>query len=77
MCNHSMVVDKSYQYAQSTVEIFGPKRCIFGANFALDKLNIRYAKLLAIWQDLLGQYSNEEAQYGRQLTAENFYQIEE
>jgi predicted TIM-barrel fold metal-dependent hydrolase len=76
MFNHGMIVDKFNQYAQEAIEIFGPTRCMFGSNFPVDKLYISYDELLMIWQELLKQYSDDEAQHLRQFSAAKFYQIE-
>ncbi|CAF1154454.1 unnamed protein product [Adineta ricciae] len=38
-------------YIVECLRLFTPKRCIFGSNFPVDKLNISYDKLVSIYRD--------------------------
>jgi predicted TIM-barrel fold metal-dependent hydrolase len=42
-----------------TLDIFGPRRCLFGSNFPIEKLWTRYDKLIAAYRDALEPHPPE------------------
>lgn len=53
------------------LELFGPDRCMFGSNFPVDKLHLRYAELLAMITEVVGDQA--PAVLGQ--TAARFYRF--
>ena len=76
MFNHGMNKETFKLYAHSAIEIFGVQRCMFGSNFPVDKLYISYQALFSLWQEIVSQYNEDEANWLRYLSAANFYQIQ-
>lgn len=58
-----------------TVEIFGPRRCIFGSNFPIEKLWTDYASLIAAVRSALGVYTLAEQADILHHNAARLYQL--
>lgn len=59
----------------SVIEIFTPKRCMFGSNFPVDKLFGSYDALLSAYIKHFSVYSEAEQENMLYKTAENFYKL--
>jgi predicted TIM-barrel fold metal-dependent hydrolase len=60
---------------EDTVTIFGPRRCMFGSNFPIEKLWTDYETLIAVFQSSIRNFSEEEQQQILSGTAERIYRI--
>lgn len=63
MFNHAWSKEIFAPYILECVRLFTPKRCMFGSNFPVDRLNISYADLVNVYRDILendGGLSNDE-----------------
>ncbi len=58
-----------------TVDIFGPRRCMFGSNFPIEKLWTDYASLVAAVRTALTSYSHDEQADILGQNAARFYRI--
>lgn len=58
---------------RATVDIFGPRRCMFGSNFPVESLWTRYADLLAVFQGCIGCYGAAEREQILAGTATRVY----
>ena len=58
-----------------TVELFGPRRCLFGSNFPIEKLWTRYEKLIKAYRDAIEPYPEEEQRAMLHDTAARVYRI--
>ncbi|MGB0938549.1 MAG: amidohydrolase family protein [Colwellia sp.] len=76
MFNHKMIADKFFEYCHEAIKLFSPQRCMFGSNFPVDKLYISYQALFELWQEVVSQYSSDDAHFLRYETANQFYQID-
>lgn len=45
---------------ETTIDAFGPDRCMFGSNFPIEKLWTSYAELIKVFRASLQRYSNAE-----------------
>lgn len=75
MFNHGMVEDKFTDYAHTAIDIFSPKRCMFGSNFPVDKLYITYQELMRIWQSIANRYSGDDQDNICANSARKFYDL--
>lgn len=58
------------------ISIFGPKRCMIGSNWPLDRLFSSYDAVINIYREIISQYSADEQLAISSLTAESFYRIQ-
>jgi predicted TIM-barrel fold metal-dependent hydrolase len=52
MFNHAWSKEIFSPYILELLRIFTPKRCMFGSNFPVDKLNITYEELVNVYRDI-------------------------
>ena len=60
---------------QRTIDVFGPKRIMFGSNFPVDKLYNSYETLWNTYEEAVSAFSPEERQQMFYQTAADFYRI--
>ena len=77
MFNHGMIEEKFTDYAHAAIDIFEPKRCMFGSNFPVDKLYISYQELIKIWQTIADCYSGDDQANICANSARTFYDLPE
>ena len=53
MFNHAWSKEIFAPYILECVRLFTPKRCMFGSNFPVDRLNIGYGDLVNVYRDIL------------------------
>ena len=53
MYNHAWTEDIFAPYLLECVRLFTPKRCMFGSNFPVDRLNISYVELVNAYRNIL------------------------
>jgi predicted TIM-barrel fold metal-dependent hydrolase len=58
---------------QETVEVFGPRRCMFGSNFPIEKLWTTYAEVVRVTTECLAGLSAEEQRAVLHDTADRVY----
>jgi predicted TIM-barrel fold metal-dependent hydrolase len=63
MFNNGMNKEKFKLYAHSAIETFGAQHYMFGSNFPVDKLYISYQALFSLWQEIVSQYNEDEANW--------------
>jgi predicted TIM-barrel fold metal-dependent hydrolase len=52
MFNHHWSKDIIAPYIRECLRLFTPKRCMFGSNFPVDRLNINYDELVRVYRDI-------------------------
>jgi predicted TIM-barrel fold metal-dependent hydrolase len=52
MFNHAWSKEVFAPYILECLRLFTPKRCMFGSNFPVDKLNITYEELVNVYRDI-------------------------
>jgi len=52
MFNHAWSKEVFAPYILECLRLFTPKRCMFGSNFPVDKLNITYEDLVNLYRDI-------------------------
>lgn len=57
------------------ISVFGPKRCMIGSNWPLDRLFSSYDAVFNIYREVISQYSTNEQLAISSITAKNFYRI--
>ncbi len=57
------------------ISVFGPKRCMIGSNWPLDRLFSSYDAVFNIYREIISQYSTDEQRAISSTTAEDFYRI--
>ncbi|MEP3199094.1 MAG: amidohydrolase family protein [Lentilitoribacter sp.] len=60
---------------QTTVEMFGAKRCLYGSNFPIEKLWTSYKKLFKAFEKAASTLSEEDKRFVFNDTAERIYQL--
>jgi predicted TIM-barrel fold metal-dependent hydrolase len=60
---------------RDTIEIFGPKRCLFGSNFPVEKLWTNYADLIAAYRKAIEPLGEAAARAALHDTAKRIYQL--
>jgi predicted TIM-barrel fold metal-dependent hydrolase len=61
--------------ATETIEIFGPRRCLFGSNFPIEKLWTSYADLVIAHRAALASFSEETQDMILRTNAERVYRV--
>lgn len=59
----------------TTVELFGPERCLFGSNYPIEKLWTSYADLVTAYRDALAGYPEETRNAILAGNAERIYRV--
>jgi predicted TIM-barrel fold metal-dependent hydrolase len=52
MFNHAWSKEVFSPYIVECLQLFTPKRCMFGSNFPVDRLNITYEELVKVYRDI-------------------------
>lgn len=60
---------------RETVEVFGPRRCMFGSNFPIEKLWTTYAEVVRVTTECLAGLSPEEQRAVLHDTADRVYRL--
>jgi predicted TIM-barrel fold metal-dependent hydrolase len=68
-------VDDWRPVVEQTVELFGPKRCMFGSNFPIEKLWTSYAQLLDVFLECVSGLSASELRAVLHDTAAGVYRL--
>lgn len=63
------------KYAKKAIKIFGPRRCMLGSNFPVDKLYCQYTDLVDVWNTLLGGLDAYDSEWVAYKSAKDFYRI--
>jgi predicted TIM-barrel fold metal-dependent hydrolase len=78
MFDHTWTVDRFRPIVDTCLDLFGPKRCMFGSNFPVDSLYSDYARLLDAYKTLIPEAHHPQvfnatarAFYGLQRTEES------
>lgn len=75
MFNHDWTLEELRPIIESCVDIFGPKRCMFGSNFPVDKLHKTWDDVWFAYEEIASQYTGaEQARLFRETAAE-FYRL--
>jgi len=72
---HSNDPDHIATIVRETVEIFGPRRCLFGSNFPVEKLWTRYADLIAAYRRALKPLGEAASRAALHDTAARVYRL--
>jgi L-fuconolactonase len=75
MVVHGTRADVFSDYFCACIDMFGPERCMFASNFPVDLSYGEAADLLAIFEQVAGRYTAQEAQFLFAETAERIYRI--
>jgi predicted TIM-barrel fold metal-dependent hydrolase len=75
MVMHDWTVDMIRPWVESTIEAFGPRRCMFATNFPVDWLYSEYDTLLQAFLDISASYSDSERKELFSKSAERWYRI--
>ena len=60
---------------RETVELFGPRRCMFGSNFPIEKLWTTYDEVVGVTMECLGGLSVDEQRAVLHDTADRVYRL--
>jgi len=60
------------RWIEPTIEMFGPRRCMFESNFPIDKRTVSYAVLWNAFKVLTKSYGKKEKGYGKKEKAALF-----
>lgn len=69
------LVEAEKKYYHHTIDMFGPERCMFEANFPVDKVSISYHVLWNAFKKLAANYSEAEKQNLFHDTAKRVYSL--
>jgi predicted TIM-barrel fold metal-dependent hydrolase len=75
MVKHDWTLDDIRPWVETTIEIFGPDRCMFASNFPVDWLYSDYDTLLNTYVALTAEYSDSERADLFGGSAERWYRI--
>jgi predicted TIM-barrel fold metal-dependent hydrolase len=67
--------DMSRRLASETLEIFGPKRCLFASNFPVDRLMSSYDAVWTLFREVIAPLSQDEQHAILHANAERIYRI--
>ena len=66
-------VESLRRWVLSSVEAFGPARCMFGSNWPVDRIASSYDALVAAFVELISGYSSDEQERMCRTNAEELY----
>ena len=66
---------RSHRLVRTTLDVFGPDRCLFGSNFPVDRLMIDYDTPWQVFQEVIAGYSVDEQRVLLCGNAERHYRI--
>jgi len=75
MCDHHWTIDSIRPFVLTIIDAFGPRRCMFGSNFPVDKLYSSYEALFDAFDVITKDFSAAERDELFAGTAERFYRI--
>jgi predicted TIM-barrel fold metal-dependent hydrolase len=75
MFNHNWSAESIRPIVESCIEIFTPKRCMFGSNFPVDKLHGSYTDVWRAFEKIASQFREEEQDALFADTATQFYDV--
>lgn len=80
LCGYGMAdlhwsVDSIRPFVLEPIEMFGPRRCLFGSNFPVDKLMADYDRLWNAYRELIAAFSREERHLMLYANAERVYRL--
>jgi predicted TIM-barrel fold metal-dependent hydrolase len=75
MCDHHWTIDSIRPFVLTIIDTFGPRRCMFGSNFPVDKLYSSYEALFDAFDMITKDFSAAERNELFAGTAERFYRI--
>ena len=74
--NSNELANEWRPFFETTIEAFGPDRCMFESNFPVDKVTSTYAVYWNTFKRLVSQASKTEKRYLFHDTAKNFYRLD-
>ena len=63
-------------YVETSIELFGPKRCMFESNFPVDKGSCSYGNLWNAFKRLTASYTAEEKDWLYRRCAADVYKLQ-
>ena len=75
MVDHSWNVESIRPYLYTMIDLFGPKRAMFGSNFPVDRLYSSFETLFDAFDTVTSEFSADEREDLFAGTAERFYRI--
>lgn len=75
MFNHDWTVAQLRPLVLACIDIFGPRRCMLGSNFPVDKLHTSYDRMWDAYDAVTANFSAAERAQLFKNTAENFYRL--
>lgn len=75
MFDHDWTVDSIRPIVHAVIDVFGPRRCMLGSNFPVDKLHADYGSIWSAYDTLTADLSNEERRHLFGGTAREFYRL--
>ncbi|MEM6898845.1 MAG: amidohydrolase family protein [Pseudomonadota bacterium] len=75
MFDHDWTPDTIAPLVHKVIDIFGPRRIVFGSNFPVDKLYASYQETMGAYLKICQGYSADERDAMFRTTAEEFYRI--
>lgn len=75
MSDHRWSAASIRRWVLSTIDLFGPERCMFATNWPVDGLYSSYAQLIEAYRELTASFSPDEKEAMFRLNAERYYRI--
>lgn len=75
MYSLGLTYDQAHQVINDAIGMFGVERTIYGSNFPLEKLYLKYSKFLAIYRKVMSEYSEAEQRAVFHDNAKKFYRL--
>lgn len=76
MFDHRWTVDSIRPIVESCIEIFGPRRAMFGSNFPVDKLHATYGRVWGAYEEIAKGLDERDRDRLFGDTARGFYRID-
>jgi predicted TIM-barrel fold metal-dependent hydrolase len=73
--DHTWTAESIRRIVLTTIDIFGPKRCMFGSNFPVDGLYSSYTDVFSAFDKITSEFSASERKDLFEDTARKFYRI--
>jgi predicted TIM-barrel fold metal-dependent hydrolase len=73
MTDREWTVESLRRWVATSVEAFGPARCLFGSNWPVDRIASSYDALVAAFLELISEYGAGEQEAMCHTNAENLY----
>jgi len=75
MVEHGWTVERMTRWVTSCIETFGPRRCMFGTNWPVEKLYSTYPELIQAYRDVIAACSQREQRLMLVDTAAEVYRL--